>query len=239
MILISITIGVRKLKQLSKLRHDTITVKIDQLSRNKSHIATHTQQESTNADDSLSFTEAEASSIANCQVSSDLMNEAQSIDEMVEHHTHHLKVALQNQLMISNNMNNGINLTNTPSSQNIFLHLDPLSNEPDIGLAVGGDACNFILPLLLDLLKSRVQDERQYQNRKKESILLNDSNMDAIKIRHKKRKRKSNNANENENENQNGDEDENLHDEGSVHDDENEIDDDYDDDDRGNDDNED
>jgi hypothetical protein len=82
MILIYVILGVKKIKQLSKLRQDTIAVKIDQLSKNKSHIATHTQQESKNADDSLSLTEAETSSIANCPISSDLMSEAERNDEL-------------------------------------------------------------------------------------------------------------------------------------------------------------
>lgn len=90
-----------------------------------------------------------------------------------------------------------------PLSESLFFVLDPLSKVPDSGLAIGMKS-SIVMPILIDLYKAGVQDDRIYVDNlsKVDSKLYNKDDVIAmIKKNDKlyKRKKINNEINNDEN----------------------------------------
>jgi len=192
--------GLRQAKRYIDYRSDTLVQKLFEMSTVKNQIAESTQSKNENELLFLQYDKEDAKEIANNEDSVSYLNDSNHEDILntkIDHLVHQLANAFQERLKKENNKNNGMNLTDISKSENILLILDPLVEKSDVGVAIGANA-SIILPNLLLLLKAGVQDDRQYLDKKKKSILLKDADIPAIIEKCKKRfKRNKNNKNEN------------------------------------------
>lgn len=192
--------GTKVVTQLSNRRLDTLIQKLYELSTFKNLIADNTQSIFRDESLILTYSDEDANNIANSVESNSYLidpNHEDVLESRINDLTSQLVNAFQERLRKENNKNDGINLTKCSQSENILLVLDPLSEMADNGVAIGQNAA-FILPILLMLLKAGVQDDRQYEERKRASVLIDDNDILKIIDRNNKRnKRNKNTTNDN------------------------------------------
>jgi hypothetical protein len=199
-------IGISELKRSTILKQNTIIQKIKELTDQKNEIADNDQLNEAETMNLMCFEDQYASNIANNEKSQSMVsvdNHQELLINRINFHSSELSKALQENLQKDNNEDNGDNLTQMPLSESLLFILDPLSKVPDTGLAIGMKS-SIVMPVLLHLYKSGVQDDRVYADHlcKVDSKLYN--NDDVITIIEKnsklhKRKNINNEINHDEN----------------------------------------
>lgn len=195
-------IGIRELKRSTILKQNTIIQKIKELTDQKNEIADNAQANEPENMNLMCFDEQYAKKIANNEESQSMVsvdNHVELLVDRIKFHQSELSKALQEYLQKDNNEDQGYELTQMPVSESLLLILDPLSKVPDIGLAIGMKS-SVVMPLLLQLYKSGVQDDRVYADHLCKVDSKYYSNDDVITIIEKnnklhKRKKKSNGDN--------------------------------------------